>query len=118
VVTIARRLVRGVSVLTLLGLAGCGDAAPSLDGAALFEANCSLCHGAEAGGTDAGPPLVHEVYEPSHDPDDAFRTAVAQGVSPHHWDFGPMPPVAGGEEAEVDGIISFVRQLQRDAGID
>ena len=107
-------------------LAGCGTGGgqpgEQVDRAAagqeLFAANCSACHGIGAVGTDQGPPLVHEVYEPSHHGDDAFRNAVAQGVQPHHWDFGPMPPAADLDEAEVSAIIAYVRGLQRAAGIE
>jgi mono/diheme cytochrome c family protein len=58
----------------------------------IFAANCAQCHGAQGGGTDQGPPLVHIVYEPGHHPDESFRRAVREGVAPHHWDFVPMPP--------------------------
>ncbi len=81
-------------------------------------ANCSACHGPQGQGTDQGPPLVHVVYEPSHHPDDAFRQAIAQGAAPHHWDFGPMPPVPDLDDDEVDAVIAYVRDLQREAGIE
>ncbi len=31
-----------------------------------FNAVCAACHGKNAAGTDAGPPLIHRIYEPSH----------------------------------------------------
>jgi mono/diheme cytochrome c family protein len=87
------------------------------DGERLFNANCARCHGVLAVGTDAGPPLVHKVYEPSHHADFAFQRAVEVGVSAHHWRFGNMPPIAGVDQTEVERITAYVRWLQRQAGI-
>ena len=86
-------------------------------GAALYANNCASCHGADLRGTDMGPPHLHPVYEPGHHGDASFRLAVQRGVQPHHWDFGPMPPIDGLSDAEVDDIIAYVRQEQRAAGI-
>ena len=82
-------------------------------GARLFAANCAACHGANATGTDTGPPLLHKVYEPGHHPDRLFQRAVSHGVMSHHWDFGHMPPVPGLSRKDVSRIIAFVRELQR-----
>ncbi len=87
-------------------------------GEALFAASCAECHGPTGEGTDEGPPLVDDVYRPGHHGDGAFLAAVRRGVPEHHWDFGPMEPVAGIGDDEVDDIIAFVRTLQRQAGID
>jgi len=84
----------------------------------LFDARCAACHGRFAAGTDVGPPLVHEYYEPSHHADIAFQRAVAFGVVAHHWSYGPMPPVEGLSEEEVARITAYVRWLQRAAGIE
>ena len=86
-------------------------------GARLFASNCALCHGANATGTDRGPPLVHKVYEPGHHPDGAFYRAVNQGVVSHHWSFGNMPPVPGVSQRSVTKIVAYVRELQRANGI-
>lgn len=94
------------------------DATAAADGQAAFERYCISCHGAQAKGTDQGPPLVHIVYEPSHHSDDAFRSAAREGVTPHHWDFGPMPPVEGISDQEIDAVITYIRGLQREAGIE
>lgn len=95
-------------------LAG-GDAAT---GQELFAANCAACHGASGEGTSAGPPLVHEYYEPSHHGDAAFLAAVQRGVQPHHWDFGPMPAISGLDTEDVADIVAHVRSLQREVGIE
>lgn len=87
-------------------------------GGELFAANCAACHGVSGTGTAAGPPLVHIVYEPSHHGDLAFHRAVREGVAPHHWDFGPMPPVSGLSDEDIDHIIGYVREQQRAAGIE
>ncbi|MTV25408.1 cytochrome c [Nitriliruptoraceae bacterium ZYF776] len=84
----------------------------------MFAANCAVCHGALADGATTGPPLVHEIYEPSHHPDEAFQRAVADGVAAHHWDFGPMPPIGGLDRDDVADITAWVRELQREAGIE
>jgi mono/diheme cytochrome c family protein len=120
------RSLSGWALLLAIGLAGCGQGgAPAqtadtaaVDGAVAFAANCAVCHGADGQGTAQGPPLVDIVYEPAHHSDDAFRRAIAEGVIPHHWELGPMPPLPGIGQDEVEAIIAHVRDLQRDAGID
>lgn len=82
-----------------------------------FQADCAACHGMEAGGTDHGPPLIDPIYRPGHHADLAFYFAVRNGVQPHHWHFGPMPPVKGVDPEQVADIIAWVRQRQRSAGI-
>ena len=82
-----------------------------------FNANCSRCHGLLANGTGNGPPLVHKIYEPHHHADFAFQRAVAQGVRAHHWKFGNMPKIENVTPEDVRDIISYIRWLQREAGI-
>lgn len=87
-------------------------------GARAFDAKCAGCHGAlGAGKAGTAPPLVHGIYEPNHHGDQAFHMAVGYGVRAHHWPFGDMPPVPGLTRADVDGIIAFIRALQRENGI-
>jgi mono/diheme cytochrome c family protein len=88
------------------------------EGERLFNDNCARCHGTHAAGTDAGPPLVHIVYEPNHHADFAFQRAVALGVPAHHWRFGNMAPVPGVDQGAVERITAYVRWLQRGAGIE
>ncbi len=86
-------------------------------GQALFGANCASCHGDAGGGTEKGPPLIHDIYNPGHHPDEAFYRAVANGVPQHHWPFGNMPKQSQVTAAEVAKIIVYVRDLQRANGI-
>ncbi|MDX1485982.1 MAG: cytochrome c [Alphaproteobacteria bacterium] len=94
-----------------------GPEAIRQSGAALFAKNCAGCHGEAALGSYKGPPLIHKIYEPSHHGDGAFYRAVRKGVRPHHWRFGPMPPIPGISDEEIRRIIAYVRELQRAAGI-
>lgn len=87
-------------------------------GAGLYAANCAQCHGIDLRGTDQGPSFLSEVYEPGHHGDGAFLAAVLGGVGPHHWDFGPMPPVEGLDEEDVEAIVAFVRERQRSEGFE
>jgi mono/diheme cytochrome c family protein len=93
-------------------------AAEARTGEALFAANCAACHGAQGGGTEQGPPLVHRIYEPGHHPDIAFRVAVQNGVRSHHWRFGNMPPQPQVSETDIEAIIAYVRTIQRGSGIN
>lgn len=95
---------------------------PDLSAAALmgkkgFDDNCAACHGANATGTDVGPPLIHTYYNPGHHGDGAFQVAVAQGVRQHHWNFGNMPrqPQVSRDQARM--IIRYVREMQAANGI-
>lgn len=90
---------------------------PALAGQSVFNSNCAICHGANAAGSNLGPPLVHKIYEPNHHQDFAFRNAVQQGVQSHHWQFGNMPPMPAVSEPDVERIICYVRELQRANGI-
>jgi mono/diheme cytochrome c family protein len=87
-------------------------------GADLYAANCAQCHGADLRGTEAGPSLLSIVYEPNHHSDAAFVLAVARGVRPHHWEFGPMPAIEGLGPEDVDAIVAFVRDRQQSEGFE
>jgi mono/diheme cytochrome c family protein len=87
------------------------------NGKILFEANCAECHGQAGGGTDQGPPLVHDIYNPGHHADISFLLAARNGVRAHHWPFGNMPPQPQVNEAQVEAIVRYVRELQAANGI-
>lgn len=82
-----------------------------------FNANCALCHGKNAAGTDKGPPLVHNLYNPGHHGDQAFVIAAKRGVRAHHWRFGNMKPVPQVTDTQLTAIIKYVRELQVANGI-
>ncbi len=88
-------------------------------GKRMFEAKCATCHGENAAGQNGvAPPLVHKIYEPSHHADMAFVMAAQRGVRAHHWTFGDMPPVEGVTQGDVKMITAYVRELQRENGIE
>lgn len=101
-----------------------GDAAAreqpsgSAAGAELYAQSCASCHGADLTGTEQGPSHLSVVYEPDHHPDEAFRSAIANGARQHHWAFGDMPPVEGLSADEVDEIIAYVRAQQDERGFE
>jgi len=82
-----------------------------------FHDNCARCHGQQARGSELGPPLVNEVYRPSHHANLAFYWAVRDGVKQHHWQFGDMPPIEGLSPQDVADIIAYIRREQRNNGI-
>ncbi len=83
-----------------------------------FVAVCSACHGINAAGTEKGPPLIHNLYRPGHHPDASFVSAVRQGVVAHHWEFGNMPPPSETlTNADIAGIATYVREMQRANGV-
>lgn len=89
----------------------------ALKGKEAFEANCAQCHGENASGTDKGPPLVHDIYNPGHHADGAFLIAAKRGVRAHHWPYGNMPPQPQVSEDQIAAIVKYVRELQVANGI-
>ena len=75
------------------------------------------CHGKAAQGSDQGPPLVNDIYKPNHHADQAFRWAVKDGVTQHHWHFGNMPPIPNATPDDVAHIIVYIRQKQEISGL-
>lgn len=118
-------LVAAVAVVVILLTGGDdeGQATEPVDvaslsaGETLFRVNCAQCHGVDLNGTDSGPPFLIATYAPNHHGDEAFQSAAANGVTPHHWNFGPMPPVEGLSRDDVAQIIAYIRSRQVEAGI-
>lgn len=117
-----------VPMLLLLGVlvAACGPADQTAseamsteqlvaEGENLYRSSCAQCHGDDLGGTNAGPQLLHPLYGPDRLSDDAIADAVSGGVPPRHWDFGPMPMQAVGDD-DLRAIIAYVRSVQRAQG--
>lgn len=86
-------------------------------GEVIFNANCAKCHGTNGTGTDKGPPLVHDIYNPGHHSDEAFQSAVRNGAPQHHWPFGNMPAQPQVTPDQVTQILSYIRALQTANGI-
>jgi mono/diheme cytochrome c family protein len=84
-------------------------------GAEVFDQSCATCHGPEAGGGLAGPPLTHEIYGDLTDAD--IRTVIDQGKQPTNWPRfeAGMTPIPGLSVSEVDAVIAYVRDVQRSA---
>ncbi|MFA5564678.1 MAG: cytochrome c [Acidimicrobiia bacterium] len=108
-----------------LFLAGCSSdsSATSSDGVteqgeAVYQDACASCHGTDLRGTNDGPPLLSQVYEPGHHPDIAFVSAIKNGSPAHHWGFGDMSPVPGLDDNEIDAVISYIRQQQETHGYE
>ena len=83
----------------------------------LFNLNCAVCHGENAGGSDQGPPLVHNIYNPGHHADMSFVMAAKRGVRAHHWPFGNMPAQPQVGKNEIRLITRYVREMQAANGI-
>ena len=93
--------------------------AQAATGKTYYNAVCASCHGANAAGQDrVAPPLIHRLYVSSHHGDAAFVTAVRNGARQHHWPFGNMPPLERRlTDSELNAIIIYIRELQRETGI-
>jgi len=118
----------GIAVIASRFLSGPADSStvsvrvPTLSATALagqqaFDANCAACHGPNGAGTDQGPPLVHDIYNPGHHSDQAFVVAAKRGTRAHHWNFGDMPPQPEVTDEEIATIVRYVRELQTANGI-
>lgn len=96
---------------------GPGSAEEVARGEEVFDQSCATCHGPEARGGLAGPPLTHEIYAELTDAD--IRTVIAQGKPPTNWPQfeAGMAPVPNLSEAEVAAVIAYVRSVQREAGL-
>lgn len=88
-------------------------------GAALYAANCAVCHGKDAGGQQGvAPPLVHKIYRNRSHADFSFVMAVQNGVRSHHWSFGNMPKIEGVSQEDAMQIAGYIRSLQKANGIE
>jgi mono/diheme cytochrome c family protein len=87
------------------------------EGKKAFDDDCAACHGTSAAGSDEGPPLVHDIYNPGHHTDASFFAAANRGVPRHHWNFGDMPPQPQVTDDDAAAIVRYIRELQEANGI-
>jgi cytochrome c oxidase cbb3-type subunit III len=81
-----------------------GDPAAIREGASLFRANCSPCHGLNAKGGGRGPDLTSGRWAHGSSDAEIFRT-ITQGVP------GTQMPANGFEDSETWTIIAYLRSL-------
>ncbi len=82
-----------------------------------FNTVCAACHGFNGQGSPIGPPLIHDIYNPGHHPNESFTRAVLKGVQQHHWQYGNMPPQPQVGFSDMTNIMAFVREVQEQNGI-
>jgi len=128
-ILLAAVMLGGLGVLSWQLFGGSSAAAAAVDvkvpmlsaravaGRTAFDVNCASCHGKSGSGTNLGPPLIHDIYNPGHHADESFYRAVQQGVQRHHWQFGNMPPAPQVVESQIADIVRYVRELQEANGI-
>jgi cytochrome c oxidase cbb3-type subunit 3 len=81
-----------------------GNPAAIQEGASLFRANCSPCHGLNAQGGGRGPDLTAGHWVHGSTDGDIFRT-VTRGVP------GTEMPANGFEDSETWAILAYLRSL-------
>jgi cytochrome c oxidase cbb3-type subunit III len=74
------------------------------EGASLFRANCSPCHGLNARGGGRGPDLTSNRWTHGSSDEDIFRT-ITEGVP------GTEMPANGFEDSETWAMIAYLRSL-------
>ncbi len=87
------------------------------EGEVIFNGTCAACHGENLAGTENGPSLLNPYYRPAHHSDYAIVSAVRNGVNPHHWNFGPMPPLDQITSDDLTRVIAYIREIQRANGL-
>jgi mono/diheme cytochrome c family protein len=96
---------------------GCGPSEPP-DAAALFAANCAVCHGPAAQGVDdQGPSLLEDQYLADALPDEAVAAAIRDGVASSDDRWAPMPAFPRFDDDELEAVVGYVRELQRRAAL-
>ena len=106
-----------VSCTVTVGLASlavaCGADGPEASGrgAALYQANCAACHGAELEGSSRGPSLLDPMYVSPDFPDAEIADAIRNGVD-SGGDFGAMEAIGRLSDEQIALIIAFIREQQ------
>src|SRR5215470_12837452 len=86
------------------GSALMGDPVAVKEGASLFRANCSPCHGPNARGGGRGPDLTSGVWVHGASDTEIFRT-ISQGVP------GTEMPANTFEDSEAWALVAYLRSV-------
>ena len=78
-------------------------------GKVLFASNCSFCHGADASGGNGGPDLIRSVLVNHDENGDLIGPTIRNGRP----DKG-MPAFASFTPAQVEDLVAFIHQKNRD----
>jgi cytochrome c len=128
-IVIVGLLIGGVGVVVNNMMSGSSDAAvvdvempgklsaKAVKGKRTFSENCAACHGENGAGSEQGPPLIHNIYNPGHHGDESFYRAAVSGVTSHHWKFGNMPAQPQVSRYDMENVINFIREVQVENGI-
>lgn len=82
-------------------------------GKKVYVERCAICHGREGDGSAMGPPMFSgELAALS---DDAYRTAIKDGVPNRRPQYGAMPPQTM-SSSEAAHVIAYIRSAQRGPG--
>jgi len=81
-----------------------GDRAAIAEGASLFRANCSPCHGLNAHGGGRGPDLTSGLWVHGGNDEAIFRT-ISQGVP------GTEMPANSFEDSETWALVAYLRSV-------
>lgn len=116
------RWAAAIATLVLLLSACGGDSGNDAEGTVaqgeqLYASNCAGCHGSDLEGTRIGPPMLDEYYLPGTTPDAEFVSAIRNGANAEAFDFGAMPAVPNLDDQQIQAIIDYVRERQREAGL-
>lgn len=88
-------------------------------GRAIINSQCIECHGVDGtGGSRKGPPLLHPMYREAIFPDHHYKRVLIEGRPQNNWKFGPMPAQPQLSDADMNGIIAFIREVHDETGVE
>ena len=82
------------------------------EGRVLYAAGCARCHGRLAEGTERGPVLIAPAPGPNA-PGRRIFLRAARGCHSGHGRAGRTPGFADLPDEAIDGIIAFLRRIER-----
>lgn len=105
-----RGIVLLIAALAIPGTALAGGKGDAKGGKTVFQAHCTMCHGADGQGNAALAKMLKATIPPLSSPavqaltDAQMRETIEKGK-------GKMAPVKGLSSAQIDDVIAFVRTL-------